>query len=337
MPVQAVVEGAADIVLRRLGLLRLVRALDNQASVLRILGYHRICDPKDDPLHGDPNVISATPTGFAEHINVLARHYAPIGWPELQASLETGRALPQKAVLVTFDDGYRDFLTDAWPILSAQKVPVVLFLPTRFPGSGRRFWWDQVWQHISQAAFAKIEIPGIGAVDLRHAGTRRQLVRRLVRHLRPLRPEVIEGQIAELSAALGTTPSGPPPVLSWSELRQLAHEGVTVASHGCSHASLPALTTEEIRAEVEEAQVDLQRELGSAPGVFAYPFGHYDERAAGMLKEHRFLTAFSTMPGRNTLPVGNRYSLLRHTVNVRHTMSRLQFGLSGFYRSTHSR
>ena len=337
MPVQAVIEGAADIVLRRLGLLRLVRALDHQARVLRILGYHRVCDPNDDPLHGDPNVISATPRGFAEQINVLARHYAPIGWPELQASLETGRPLPQKAVLVTFDDGYRDFLTHAWPILNAQSIPVVLFVATQFPGTGRRFWWDQVWQQISQAAFVRTTIAGIGAVDLRHRGARWQLVRQLVRHLRPLRPEVIEGQIAELSVALGTTPSGPPPVLAWSELRGLAREGVTVASHGCSHASLPALTADEIRAEIEQSQADLRRELGSAPGVFAYPFGHCDERAAATLREHGFLAAFSTRPGRNALPVGNRYSFLRHTVNVRHTMSRLQFGLSGFYPSANSR
>jgi peptidoglycan/xylan/chitin deacetylase (PgdA/CDA1 family) len=330
---KAVVERAADIVLRRFGFLRLVRALDHHEPVLRILGYHRVCDPQDDPLHGDPNVISATPRGFAEQIRVLSRHYAPIGWPELQASLESRRPLPRKAVLVTFDDGYRDFLTDAWPILRAHGVPAVLFVSTGFPGSDRRFWWDVIWQQTSQAAFATFNIPGIGAVDLRSPRTRWQLVRRLVRELRPVRPEVIEERVTALRLALGTTASGPPPVLSWTELRQLAREGVTVASHGRSHASLPALTGEEIGAEIQQSQADLGRELGMAPGIFAYPFGHYDERAAGRLKDHRFLAALGTIPGRNAIPVGNQYALFRHTVNIRHTLSRVQFGLSGFYRS----
>jgi len=337
MPVQTVVEGAADIVLRRLGLLRVVRALDTQAGVLRILGYHRVCDPNGDPLNGDPNVISATPSGFADQIRVLARHYAPVGWPELEASLEHGRPLPRKAVLVTFDDGYRDFLTHAAPVLKAHRVPAVLFVPTAFPGTGRRFWWDEVWQQVSQAAAITVDIAGIGAVDLRLAGARWQLVRQIVRQLRPLRPEAIQARINELRVALGATPGGPASVLTWAELRDLMGQGVTIASHGCSHASLPALTVDEIRADIEQSQRDLRRELGAAPGVFAYPFGHYDDRAAGMLKAHGFLAAFSTRPGRNALPVGNRYSLLRHTVNITHTMSRLQFGLSGFYRSAGSR
>jgi peptidoglycan/xylan/chitin deacetylase (PgdA/CDA1 family) len=238
--------------------------------------------------------------------------------------------------LVTFDDGYRDFMTHAVPVLSAHRVPSVLFVATEFPGTGRRFWWDEIWQQVSQSTATTANLAGIGAVDLQPAGARWRLVRQLVRQLRPLRPEAIHDRIGELSAALGSTPSGPAPVLTWAELRGLMGQGVTIASHGRSHASLPALTADEIGAEITQSQTDLRRELGAAPGVFAYPFGHYDNRAAGMLEAQGFLAAFSTRPGRNALPVGNRYSLLRHTVNVRHSMSRLQFGLSGFYRSASS-
>ncbi len=328
------VERVADVVLRRSGLLGLVRALDSRHdSVLRILGYHRVCDLADDPLQGDPNVISATPRGFADQMRLLARHYKPVGLSEVHASLEGGRPLPPRAVLVTFDDGYRDFLTHAWPILKSCEVPVVLFVPTAFPDSGRRFWWDQVWQQVSRARVVRLWVQGMGIVDLRDFRTRWQVVRHMVREMRPLRTEVIAERMAMLGLTVGTVRNTPPPVLGWDELRRLSREGVTIGSHGRTHASLPVLTAEEIVLEIEQSQADLQRELGSAVPVFAYPFGHYDERAATVLGDRGFLAAIGTVPGQNVVPVRNRYSLFRQSVNVKHSLSRIQFGLSGFFHS----
>ncbi len=328
------VERVADIVLRRLGLLGLVRALDGRHdSALRILGYHRVCDLTDDPLRGDPNVISATPRGFAEQMRLLARHYTPVGLPEVHASLKDGRPLPPRAVLVTFDDGYRDFLTHAWPILKSYAIPVVLFVPTAFPDSGRRFWWDRVWQQVSQARVERLWVQGMGVVDLRDFRVRWQVVRHMVREMRPLRAEVIEERMAALGLTVGTGRNAPPPVLSWEELRRVSREGVTIGSHSCTHASLPVLTVEEIVQEIEQSQADLKRELGSAVPVFAYPFGHYDARAAAALGDRGFLAAIGTVPGQNVVPVRNRYSLFRQSVNVKHSLSRIQFGLSGFFQS----
>ncbi len=330
---RAAVERAADVVLRHSGLLRVLRGLDlrEHTKVLRVLCYHRVGDPVRDPLQGHPGVISATPDAFADQIRLVARYYVPLGIEELRASLAEGRALPAGATLVTFDDGYRDFLTDAWPILKAYGVPAIVFVPTAYPDSGRLFWWDELSQMLSRPATPVIVLDGMGRVDLRTVHGRWTVLRRLRNELWTQRPEAIERRMVTLRATLGLTSASQSSVLSWDELRMLAREGVVIASHGRTHASMLSLTEEEILQEIEDSQADLERELGSAWRVFAYPFGHYDPRAAALLEARGFIAAFGTIPGHRTPSASDRFLLPRQLVNVTHSFSRVQLGLSGFY------
>lgn len=319
-----------DIVLRIPGALTVVRALDlGGDGILRVLTYHRVVDSNRDPLQGHPGIISATPDAFAEQIRLLARYYAPISITDLQASLNGARALPRRAVLVTFDDGYRDFLTHAWPVLKEHGVPVVLFVPTAFPDRGRLFWWDEVFQMLSRSAVPAITVAGLGRVDLRAPGSRRRVLSQLVKEIQPLHLDQVEKRMAELRAALGVSSDSASSVLTWEELRVLAREGVVIASHGRNHASMPSLTETEIAQEIDGAQADLERELGSTWGVFAYPFGHCDPRTAEILEDRGFFAAFGTVPGRNIVPVRNRFAILRQSVNAAHSIRRVQLGLSG--------
>ena len=104
--------------------------------------------------------MSCTPEQFERQMAWLGRH-RPGGRARRRAARRArgGAPLPRGAVLVTFDDAYEDFGDEAWPVLRRHGVPVTLFVPTAFPDSGRRFWWDRLFARAARRARA----------DARHA------------------------------------------------------------------------------------------------------------------------------------------------------------------------
>jgi peptidoglycan/xylan/chitin deacetylase (PgdA/CDA1 family)/glycosyltransferase involved in cell wall biosynthesis len=91
-----------------------------------VLAYHAIADLSEDPVLAEYGV---PPVRFAEHLDMLLRtRYRFISLTDVLRALEGEQALPRRAVLLTFDDAYADFLTAAWPILAERGIPAVTFV-----------------------------------------------------------------------------------------------------------------------------------------------------------------------------------------------------------------
>lgn len=98
-----------------------------------ILLYHRIASK---PHCGG----ETTPENFAAHLEVLKKNCDCIPLSDLLRRIVDGRATGREAT-ITFDDGYRD-QGEAARRAIARGVPATIFIPTAFPGSGRRFFWE---------------------------------------------------------------------------------------------------------------------------------------------------------------------------------------------------
>jgi peptidoglycan/xylan/chitin deacetylase (PgdA/CDA1 family) len=103
-----------------------------------ILNYHKI-----DTLH---HALSISPQDFEEQMDYLSRNgFTTITPDELMAYLNHGKALPEKPVLITFDDGYLDNYTNAYPILKKYGFTATIFLITNLVGHDERYLtWEQV-------------------------------------------------------------------------------------------------------------------------------------------------------------------------------------------------
>ena len=102
----------------------------------------------------------------------LASRYRPVSLTELLGARRGEHALPLRSVLVTFDDGYRDFADHAWPILRRHGIPAVLFVPTAYPGNpGRAFWWDRLYSAVSRTSAAETIDTPVGELRLRRRPT----------------------------------------------------------------------------------------------------------------------------------------------------------------------
>jgi peptidoglycan/xylan/chitin deacetylase (PgdA/CDA1 family) len=106
-----------------------IRNLPSRANSLRVLMYHKICD----------RTVPALKVGTAEfrrQQETLAANYRVISLNDLADCVDGTVDLPPRAVLLTFDDGYENNFTNAYPILKEYNHRATIFVPTDFIGSG---------------------------------------------------------------------------------------------------------------------------------------------------------------------------------------------------------
>ncbi|WP_414829051.1 polysaccharide deacetylase family protein [Alteromonas sp. H39] len=111
---------------------------DNGMDNAVILLYHHVAE-------NTPASTSISPDTFAEHMEYLANNHTVLGLPEVISALRQGDTLPERTVVITFDDGYDNILTNAHPILKRHGFPYTIFINPEEIGSNRsQLTWEQV-------------------------------------------------------------------------------------------------------------------------------------------------------------------------------------------------
>jgi peptidoglycan/xylan/chitin deacetylase (PgdA/CDA1 family) len=100
--------------------------LATDARALRVLMYHKVNDIPDNPT-------TVPVSRFDEQLHQLSElGYEPVDLDAVLDFYTVGKPLPPKALLITFDDGYRDTLENALPVLRAHGFPAVIFVPVAY-------------------------------------------------------------------------------------------------------------------------------------------------------------------------------------------------------------
>ncbi|MET9776689.1 polysaccharide deacetylase family protein [Streptomyces sp. NPDC006367] len=126
-----------------------------------ILMYHAVAQDPDEATRA----LSVTPRAFAGQMAAIAdRGLTPVGTAELAAAWRTGRPLPERPVLITFDDGYEGVHRHALPALAEHGFPATLFVTTgwlRGPyDTGGALDTMLDWDQVRELAAAGVEIGG---------------------------------------------------------------------------------------------------------------------------------------------------------------------------------
>lgn len=279
--------------------------------MLRILAYHRIAEFKDTPAGACPN-ISATPSGFLHQMRHLAKHYRVVSMPEVLEAVERNTPLPDRAVLITFDDAYSDFGDVAWPILKQLRLPATLFVPTAYPDHPElKFWWERLYQAFAQTTRSELRDSPLGPLSLAKPDQRRRSLLAIVQYV-PTRPyDAAMKMVDTVCAQLVDHPVKGPSVLSWYQLRQLASDGVTLGSHTKTHPIMTQISSRQIREEIRQSQEDLKREIGFALPIFCYPNGDHNEAVTKLLRAEGISLAFTVLSGENHLESADLLRLRR--------------------------
>ncbi|MDI6632241.1 MAG: polysaccharide deacetylase family protein [Bacillota bacterium] len=283
-----------------------------------ILLYHRVVE-----VPADPQLLCVKPVHFAAHLAHVRQNYRPVSLTALNEALQQGE-VPDRAVVLTFDDGYADNLHHAKPILERYAVPATVFVTAGKIDNRREFWWDELERLLllPDALPERLELTingrkyswtleGTGGperfrperyrywnITLKDDPTpRHKCYRELCALLRPLTEAARQAVLAELVSLTGADPLGRPEYrpLTTDEVRALAAGGlVTVGAHTLTHPVLAALPAEEQQREIEESKRRLESILGQPVTSFSYPYGakgDYTPETLAMVRQAGFVCA----------------------------------------------
>jgi peptidoglycan/xylan/chitin deacetylase (PgdA/CDA1 family) len=273
--------------------------------------YHRVV-PCDVAREGVQAGMYVEPDTFQRHLRFLRDYFSIVPLNELPyASERASRRLSTKPLSVlTFDDGWRDFYTYAFPLLQAHHVPATVFLSTDFIGTENFFWTDRLAFLFHQRGyFKKSDVLGQGGKTsvlnklLSLKGPMELRVDTAIRLLKNYSNEEIERTITTLSSTWGLSPHPPGrALLSWEEVREMGRSGlITFGSHTASHRILTTLKETEIEQELKKSNQKLLFEKVVDPAFipFSYPNGNYNERIAVMVRDAGYSLAVTTEDGWN--------------------------------------
>jgi peptidoglycan/xylan/chitin deacetylase (PgdA/CDA1 family) len=264
---------------------RLRRKLGADGNRL-ILLFHRVL-PEALGLDDSPEGMVVSREMFASLLDHLARRFdildpdsffegypAPLGRPSL---------------LLTFDDGWLDLLTHAFPEMKARGIGGICFLSVRHVDEGAAFWPERllsVWRALGTKRLGQM-LPGEGP-----EGDGGEDVERLLHRWKRMDDGEREEKLARLEGESGEG-AAHRRVLRWEDARCLQEGGVEMGSHGCGHRILTRIPPEDVRIEMVRSHERIAAMLGRPPRFFAYPNGESSGDVRALAGEAGYTHGFS--------------------------------------------
>jgi peptidoglycan/xylan/chitin deacetylase (PgdA/CDA1 family) len=263
---------------------------------------------------------------FRRQMDYLAHsRYRPISLTTLLDYLEGRTELTGDSIAITFDDGYRDNFTTAYPILREFRLPATIFLTSGLIDSQEAPWWDRVGYAIARLgpnrapkACPDPRIPPSTWRQVRAAarGSRRRgLVRAtgIVESLKSLGGRQRDQIVAALEG-IADCGGDHSLMLTWEMVRQMRGELISFGSHTVNHPVLSRVDPAEARRELCESKQRIESVLGEEVPFFAYPNGaatDFNSQTVNLVREAGFKLALTTVSGTNDRGV-NPWALHRY-------------------------
>ena len=296
------------------------RAIGVSTSPL-VICYHRVVQHFDDSAtRAMPSLLVST-SMFEKQLDWLANHFDMVSLEEvLQSSLLPDSLLPdpllpnpqptgserlprskgRRQASITFDDGYADFYWNALPILVKKKIPATVFVVTDLVGTAKlqthdelylllSEWFsrsdrnanvtnDPLWEQL-EAALALHSDPYNAARYLLAVFSQREVIDMMER---------LQARVHVSAQSLREFQS-----LSWSMLKSMIDQGVTIGSHTRSHVLLSHHDQQQVMDELRGSREVLETELGVPATFLAYPDGQFNERIASAAQNAGYTAALT--------------------------------------------
>ena len=267
-----------------------------------ILTYHAVTA---DPL-AVPDWCFLDAQRFREQLRYLKQHCNVIRLREIPAAAQAPDHRP--TVALTFDDGFRNNCTVAFPILRELELPATIFLVTDFVSSEDAPWFCHIHDAVAATTLRELVWEG-ETYDLSSARTRAIANARLQERVKSSPHRELLARVVELVTELGgrplrpVEPDSPYRMLDVHEIRQMAGTGlIEFGAHTCSHAILSGLAPDERIREIAGSLTAVERFTQSRCDMFAYPNGRACDYGASdvmALRERQVAVAVTTVEGPN--------------------------------------
>lgn len=295
-----------------------------------ILTYHSITAAANAVWIDPRNRLS--PKLFERQMSFLAASRSAISMNTLLGALVGGPPPPAGSVVLTFDDGYRDNLEVAAPILQRYELPALLYVPTGAVTRGESPWADELYTMFRTRTHHTLRFPNDGiSVDLRDPRASRAAYQWISRELIVADRQRREALLALVEEQIAPREKTPRLTLSWDELRALRARFplFELGVHSANHLDFTSQDEAIVRQELRECTADFERELGAPAEHFAYPYNRRNEKTDRLVVAAGLRTAVAS--GANPLISASHDPHNLPRIGDVRSMSLYRFWTSGAY------
>lgn len=261
----------------------------------RILMYHRVIDPEAEEYPLQPGMY-VRPRTFRQHLAYLARECNVVPLDQLVEMIDKRLPIPLRTVAITFDDGWADNYSNAFPLLKEFRLPATIFLITSYIGSNGLLWTDKITfaitalakqhEYLPAAMSRLVQTPGINPVLAETIRTlleppagqtpvnKTDTIEELIAALKsdPVQRDVIKSTLVTLAQEFAGLKIERR-FLNWNEVSEMAGMRIGFAGHTHTHKKLTELSPVQISDELEHSHQAFRDHALSPQPVFCYPEG----------------------------------------------------------------
>jgi peptidoglycan/xylan/chitin deacetylase (PgdA/CDA1 family) len=269
-----------------------------------ILTLHHVRPPRPDAFQ--PNrLLEVTPWFLDAVLSDLRRAQIDIVTLDEMHRRLTECDFRRRFVCLTFDDGYRDNLQHALPVLRKHAAPFTLYIPTSFPDRLGELWWLTLEHVIARQTRVALVMHGEDRrYDCPSTEAKYELFEHIYWWLRDLEDEDdLRRAVRELATRYHVDDKAlcAELCMTWGEIEEIAADPLaTIGAHTVNHVMLRKASDDAVRHEMQNSAAVIEAALGKRPQHFSYPVG--DRTSAGprefrIAAELGFKTAVTTRPG----------------------------------------
>jgi peptidoglycan/xylan/chitin deacetylase (PgdA/CDA1 family) len=290
--------------------------------------YHRVLTTDEMACTSSAAGIVVSRNTFQQHLAFLSRHFTVLRPEMFLDHLRARKAFPTASCLITFDDGWSDNYSNAYPLLKQAGVSATIFLPTAFIDTPRQFWQERMTRLLMQlhkilCSNTAAPVIKVGQQDLRDLlrgspDKARGAIDQFVRSFKNQSMSEIDQLLEDLESTVNTRrrdtmDAGLDGFMNWDQIRRMAADGIAFGSHAVTHRLLDQLELPAVEVELTESRAVIEQHIEKPVNLLAYPNGNHNPDVARCAERCGYAAAFTTRPG-SVSAMDNPYTLVR--VNV---------------------
>lgn len=293
----------------------------NLPNGVYVFNYHRIGDVTKTEF--DRAVFSCSVAALETHLIAIKNNFEIITSKQLRTIINEASVIKKRYAIITFDDGYYDNYSEAFPVLKKHNVPGIFYLPTEFIDSDKVPWWDEIAYLLRNSSGQSYSLPKqdtkFDLVKLSIDATIQKIIFQAKRidginildvlaDIRDKFPQAHEKLQAEENMLF----------MNWQQAKEMSENGMEIGSHTLSHQILSQLTSDEQKIEITISKEVIEKNIGQEIFSIAYPVGRYHcytEETCQLSEEAGYIIGFNNEPGKNKT-INNPYNINRTCVDA---------------------
>ena len=279
---------------------------------ITVLMLHGVMEQNEN-VNWEPLRKQLPPSELARILGILSTNYQFITIDQFIALVKGQIAPIHNALLVTFDDGYRNTLDYALPICEQFNIKPILFVTTGHINSGLPFWFDRLDYALQQNMGESIEFNYLGVQYAFDTSSREALTESYKKFRDQCKNEfnndVEMSQLFTALAEMLESRAGKAlsdicieddwsAIASWSEIENaVKQDRIDIGSHTVDHWRIDSLSENEILEQLVNSKAEIEGNLSTKCQYFCYPNGDYNQMSIELLKQAHYRAAFTTDVG----------------------------------------